>query len=50
MFRDGGFSLHKWHANVPELKISKITDGTESTYAKECFGTKLHETLLLGVS
>ena len=50
MFRDGGFSLHKWHSNVPELEISEITDEAESTYAKKSFGTKVCETKLLGVA
>ena len=50
MFRDGGFSLHKWHSNVPELEISEITDEAESTCAKESFGTKVCETKLLGVA
>ena len=50
IFRAGGFSLHKWHSNVPELETSENTDRTDSTYAKESFGTKPHETKLLGVS
>eukprot|EP00794_Sanderia_malayensis_P008645 gene8645-biopygen6924 len=48
IFRKGGFELHKWHCNEPELDGESSNDG-EPTYAKESLGTKPSETKLLGV-
>ena len=50
MLRVGGISLHKWHSNFLETEICEAADGYKSTYEKERFGTKLHETKVPGVS
>ena len=52
---EGGFHLHKWHSNIPELKEpQRIDDETllsqaSSTYAKLVVGTHSQETKILGV-
>ena len=48
---EGGFSLHKWHSNVPALESAgddhqKVL---EETYAKTSVGTKGNETKILGI-
>jgi len=50
---EGGFQLHKWHSNVPEIEKQsknelKITQAN-STYAKLTVGTPPHESKILGV-
>ena len=55
IMEEGGFHLHKWHSNIPELgKPQRIDDETllsqaSSTYAKLVVGTHSQETKLLGV-
>ena len=37
LFRKGGFTLHKWHLNIPSLQSSNTKSEGELTYAKEKF-------------
>ena len=52
---EGGFHLHKWHSDIPELKEpQRIDDETllsqaSLTYAKLVVGTHSQETKILGV-
>ena len=48
----GGFELHKWHINVPEMNSSMATeqDGLELTYSDWTTQIKQHETKILGVT
>ena len=48
----GGFELHKWHSNVPELNSSMTIeqDDAELTYTNWTTGRKQHETKILGVT
>ena len=39
IFNDGGFSLHKWHSNIPELE-EDCTHSLDQIFAKESLGTK----------
>ncbi len=48
IFKDGGFSLHKWHSNVPELE-GDLTNPSDQTFAKESLGTRQSEVKLLGL-
>ena len=50
LFRKGGFSLHKWHSNVPSLENIKATTSNELTSAKQTFQTSSNETKILGVT
>ena len=36
IFSDGGFQLHKWHSNAPELELvpQEVPAESEDTYAK----------------
>ena len=48
---EGGFTLHKWHSNIPALQ-STVDDQQkmlEETYAKTSFGTSGDETKILGI-
>ena len=47
IFKDGGFSLHKWHSNVQELQ-GELTSVSDQTFAKESLGTRHSEVKLLG--
>ena len=53
IFSDGGFQLHKWHSNSPELEEScqENVDLSEVTYAKQNLGTESSNcgTKLLGL-
>ena len=52
---EGGFHLHKWHGNIPELEEPQRIDEetllsqASSTYAKLVVGTHSQETKILGV-
>ena len=48
IFKDGGFSLHKWHSNVPELE-GDFSNSSDQTFAKESLGTRHSEVKLLGL-
>ena len=52
LFAEGGFTLHKWHSNMPSLeKSAAITECNEETvsYAKELLGTKYSKTKIFGI-
>ena len=55
IMEEGGFHLHKWHSNIPELEEpQRIDDETllsqaSSFYAKLVVGTHSQETKILGV-
>ena len=55
IMEEGGFHLHKWHSNIPELEEpQRIDDETllsqaSSFYAKSVVGTHSQETKILGV-
>ena len=51
VFQEGGFTLHKWHSNIPSLEDPVTTsDGVESeSYAKDFVGMKPTESKILGV-
>ena len=53
IMNEGGFQLHKWHSNIPEiekLSTSEVEEPQEnSTYAKLTVGTQPHESKVLGV-
>ena len=48
----GGFELHKWHSNVPELNSNMTIeqDDAELTYTNWTTGRKPHEMKILGVT
>ena len=50
LFKKGGFSLHKWHSNIPSLENIKATTSNELTYAKQTFQTNSNEPKVLGVT
>ena len=51
IMNEGGFQLHKWHSNIPEiekLSTSEVEEPQEnSTYAKLTVGTQPHESKIL---
>ena len=55
IMEEGGFQLHKWHSNIPELEEPQrngdaaMVSVTSSTYAKQKVGTDPQETKILGV-
>ena len=53
IMNEGGFQLHKWHSNIPEIEkvsMSEVEEPQEnSTYAKLTVGTQSHESKILGV-
>eukprot|EP00112_Aurelia_sp_Birch-Aquarium-sp1_P001131 Seg1117.2 transcript_id=Seg1117.2/GoldUCD/mRNA.D3Y31 product="hypothetical protein" protein_id=Seg1117.2/GoldUCD/D3Y31 len=50
VFKDAGFSLHKWHSNERQLEGDQIEAGdNEQTYAKQQLGVIHDETKLLGL-
>lgn len=51
IFNDAGFTLHKWHSNVPQLESEESLTKCDNTYAKQQLGTAGGgETTLLGLS
>ena len=48
IFKEGGFTLHKWHSNAKELE-GEFQHKDETSFAKESLGTKQTEVKLLGV-
>ena len=48
LFKKGGFNLHKWNSNVPELE-SKNSNQSELTYAKQVLNQGSNETKILGL-
>ena len=46
LFKKGGFNLHKWNSNVPELE-SKNSNQSELTYAKQVLNQGSNETKIL---
>ena len=53
IFAQGGFTLHKWHSNAPELDVDSTNQnsGTQETYAKQQLGVPQRgKGSLLGVS
>ena len=48
IFSQAGFTLHKWHSNVPLLEENQESTG-ELTYARETFGSDGRQTKLLGL-
>ena len=48
LFKEAGFTLHKWHSTMKTLEDQSQQDGYE-TYAKETLGTKPMESKLLGL-
>ena len=53
IFAQGGFTLHKWHSNAPELDADSTNQnsGTQETYAKQQLGVPQRgKGSLLGVS
>ena len=48
---EGGFSLHKWHSNVPALESAGDDQQKvlEETYAKTSVGRNGNETKVLGI-
>ena len=49
LMKDGGFELHKWHSNIPELESGKLEIDQNKTYAKLQFGVKQNESKILGI-
>ena len=51
LMAESGFTLHKWHSNVPALEAARDdhTNPTEETYAKTSVGTKGNETKVLEI-
>ena len=50
VFKDAGFSLHKWHSNEKQLEGDQIQIGdNEQTYAKQQLGVTHEQTKLLGL-
>ena len=52
IFADGGFDLHKWHSNAPELEdqCTKSENNGETTFANEQLGSAGDECKLLGLA
>ena len=48
LFKKGGFNLHKWNSNVPELE-SENSNQSELTYAKQVLNQGSNETKILGL-
>ena len=48
LFKKGGFYLHKWNSNVPELE-SENSNESELTYAKQVLNQDSKETKILGL-
>ena len=51
LFEKGGFKLHKWHSNEPNLETNNRNSEKELNFAKEHLGTKTNkETKILGLN
>ena len=50
LFEEGGFQLHKWHSNEPNLETNDLSSQTELNFAKEHLETKANETKILGLN
>ena len=50
LFEKGGFKLHKWHSNAPNLETNSLSSQKELNFAKEHLGTKANETKILGLN
>ena len=54
ILQDGGFTLHKWHSNIPEVDVqaseaSETSQEDAVTYAKTTVGAQSNETKILGI-
>ena len=50
LFKKGGFKLHKWHSNEPNLETNNFSSQKELNFAKEYPRTKAIETAVLGLN
>ena len=50
LFEKGGFKLHKWHSNEPNLETNDLSFQKELNFAKEHLETKVNETKILGLN
>ena len=50
LFEKGGFKIHKWHFNEPNLETNDLNSEKELNFAKEHLGTKANETKILGLN
>ena len=50
LFKKGGFKLHKWHSNEPNLETNNLSSKNKLSFAKEHVGTKANETTILGLN
>ena len=50
LFEKGGFKIHKWHSNEPNLETNDLNSEKELNFAKEHLGTKANETKILGLN
>ena len=50
LFEKGGFKLHKWHSNKPNLETNDLNSGKELNFAKEHLGINVNETEILGLN
>ena len=50
LFEKGGFKLHKWHSNEPNLETNNLSSQKELNFAKEHLGTKANKTKILGLN
>ena len=50
LFEKGGFKLHKWHSNEPNLETNDLSSEKELNFAKEHLGTKANETKILDLN
>ena len=48
LIKKGGFNLHKWNSNVPELE-SENSNQSELTYAKQVINQGSNETKIVGL-
>ena len=44
LFEKGGFKLHKWHSNEPNIETIDLNSEKELNFAKEHRQTKANET------
>ena len=49
IFKEAGFTLHKWHSNEPSLEERQANDEEETTFVKQKFGNH-RETKILGIA
>ena len=50
LFEKGGFKIHKWHSNEPNLETNDLNSEKELNFAKEHLGTKANETKILDLN